>query len=70
MLIAMVVCFGAFIVMEASVKDSIVFYPALHIPELSWLSAVKSLSFFVIAAMPVVIDLVGEYKWKKLESKI
>lgn len=69
-LIAMVVCFGAFIVMEASVKDSIVFYPALHIPELSWLSAVKSLSFFVIAAMPVVIDLVGEYKWKKLESKI
>ena len=69
-LTVLAVCFIAFCIAGTGQETDIVFYPVFSTPELTWEASLKSIAFCIIAALPVAIDLIGEYKWKKLESKI
>ncbi len=51
-----------------SAQDKMLFYPKLIIPKLHIESLIKNICVVVLALMPVVIDIIGEIKWKKLKS--
>lgn len=48
----------------------IVFYPKMRVPGVTLKGILETATFMVCGAMPMIIDIIGEYRWKKLESKI
>ena len=60
----------AIIVLANLVNTKIYFYPVLVLPKISWIFVLNMGLFLLISLIPPVIDIAGEYRWKKLESKI
>lgn len=46
------------------------FYPVIVVPKDSMAIFAEVLFFGAISAIPILIDILGEYRWQKLESKI
>ena len=46
------------------------FYPRLVLPEMNLQTAVILMCYCVLAAVPILIDLAGEYKWRQLDLTI
>lgn len=46
------------------------FYPVVAFPEVNFVTALLVICYCVLAATPLVIDIVGEIKWKQLDSKM
>lgn len=46
------------------------FYPKLVLPEMNLQTAVILMCYCVLAAVPILIDLAGEYKWRQLDLTI
>lgn len=47
-----------------------VFYPKIIFPQISLPQMVTLISYIMLAVMPIVIDIIGEYRWEKLHSTI
>lgn len=50
--------------------NNIIYYPAIDIEHITIMSAVVYIAYFILLMIPITIDLLEEYKWKSLSSKI
>lgn len=49
-------------------KNNIIYYPEIIMGDITILAIIVYLSYFVLLLIPIIIDLVEEYKWKSLIS--
>lgn len=47
-----------------------IFYPTIKLPEISVPQMTTLISYIMLAAMPIALDIIGEYRWEKLHSTI
>jgi energy-coupling factor transport system permease protein len=69
-ILLMVAAFAAGTVVALGGNTEMVFYPKMKVPGLTLRGVCETLAFAVYGLMPMIIDICGEYRWKKLESKI
>lgn len=50
--------------------NNIIYYPAIGIEHITIMSVIVYLAYFILLIIPVIIDLLEEYKWKSLSSRI
>ncbi len=50
--------------------NNILYYPAIVIDNITAMSVLVYLAYFILLMIPVIIDLLEEYKWKSLSSRI
>lgn len=43
------------------------FYPKLVLPQLDLTTALILISYAILSAAPMIVDIIGEYKWKQLD---
>ncbi|MBW4827738.1 MAG: energy-coupling factor transporter transmembrane protein EcfT [Clostridiaceae bacterium] len=48
--------------------NNIVYYPAIIIGDITLLSIIVYLAYFALLMIPIIVDLLEEYKWKSLIS--
>lgn len=49
-------------------KNNIIYYPEIIMEDITILATIVYQSYFVLLLIPIIIDLVEEYKWKSLIS--
>lgn len=50
--------------------NNIIYYPYIDICHITIMSIIVYLAYFILLMIPVIIDLLEEYKWKSLSSRI
>lgn len=70
MISLVVILTASAVYLALSGNDQMVFYPEIDIPEIGSRGIISGIIFMILAMIPVITDIVGEFKWKKSGSEI
>lgn len=70
MILFIVLLAAGVVILAAAGHSEIVFYPQIAIPAIDAQGEISGLIFLLLAIMPILTDISGEIRWKKLKSGI